>query len=115
MRSTHILNHIIEYGFYALFFFTPLIFNPSRTVPSFELFEWNKMMFVYVLTTLITGAWIGKMILKRKVHIAKTPFNLPILLFLLSQALSALFSIDRHVSIFGYYSRFHGGLLSTLC
>lgn len=31
-----------------------------------------------------------------------------------SQIASTLFSIDPHTSIFGYYSRFHGGLLSTI-
>src|SRR3989344_4532160 len=113
MRILRLANKIIEYGFYTLFFATPLLFNPSRTLPSFELFEWNKMMFVYALTSLIFSSWIAKMILQRKILIQRTPFNLPLLLFLLSQGLSTLFSIDPHVSIFGYYSRFHGGLLST--
>ena len=113
MRILRLANKIIEYGFYTLFFATPLLFNPSRTLPSFELFEWNKMMFVYALTSLIVSSWIAKMILQRKILIQRTPFNLPLLLFLLSQGLSTLFSIDPHVSIFGYYSRFHGGLLST--
>ena len=109
-----LLNKLIEYAFYALFFFTPVIFNPNRDFPSSELFEWNKMIFVYIITTFVVGIWICKMILRRKIVFHRTPFDLPLLLFLLSQILSTLFSIDRHVSIFGYYSRFHGGLLSTI-
>lgn len=114
MRLGILFNKAVEYGFFLLFFATPLLFNPSRTIPSFELFEWNKMMFVYGMTTVIVGAWIGRMITARKIYFKRTPFDLPLLLFLLSQSLATLFSIDRHVSIFGYYSRFHGGLLSTI-
>ncbi len=112
MRLKNIIDKTIEYGFYILFFATPLIFNPSRILSSFELFEWNKMIFVYFMTIFIVSAWIGKMILHRKFFIKRTPFDIPILLFFASQFLATIFSIDRHVSIFGYYSRFHGGLLS---
>jgi len=80
---------------------------------NYELFEYNKMMLTYGLTIIIVGAWISKMILQRKILIRRTPFDVPIAIFLISQLLSTLFSIDRHTSFWGYYSRFHGGLLST--
>lgn len=35
-------------------------------------------------------------------------------IFILSQVASTVFSIDTHTSIFGYYGRFNGGLLSIL-
>ena len=38
----------------------------------------------------------------------------PVLLFLLSQIVSTIYSIDPHVSWFGWYGRFNGGLLSTV-
>jgi len=44
----------------------------------------------------------------------KTNLTIPLLLFIFSQILSTFFSIDRHTSIFGYYSRLNGGLLSTI-
>ena len=50
----------------------------------------------------------GRILFKR------TPFDIPIVLFFLSQLLSTLFSIDMHTSIFGYYGRFNGGLLSLI-
>ncbi|MEK7165464.1 MAG: O-antigen ligase family protein, partial [Patescibacteria group bacterium] len=106
---------VLAWAFYALFFVTPLLFNPNRNYPSFELFEWNKMFFVYILTTIITGTWICRMILHKKIIFIRTPPGPAIILFLLSQILATVFSIDPHVSIFGYYSRFHGGLLSTIC
>lgn len=115
MRISKLINRVIEYGCYVLFFVTPLLFNPSRSIPSFELFEWNKMMFVYGVTVVVMAAWIIKMILAKKILIHRTPFEIPLILFFFSQILATLFSIDRHVSLFGYYSRFHGGLLSTIC
>src|SRR3989344_2690171 len=104
------MNRIIEYSFYALFFLVPLILTPWN----YELFEFNKMLFVYLGTVIITAAWAIRMILNRKLILRRTPFDIPILLFRLSQILSTIFSIDPRTSLLGYYSRFHGGLLSTI-
>lgn len=60
------------------------------------------------------GSWLIKIIINRKFILKRTPLDLPLLLFLLSQIISTIFSIDSHVSIWGYYSRFNGGLLSTI-
>lgn len=110
MKITKICNRIIESCFFLLFFLVPLILTPLN----YELFEYNKMMAVYGLTTIIIGAWLIKMIVARQLILRRTPLDIPIVLFFLSQVLSFWFSVDRHVSLFGYYSRFHGGLLSTL-
>ncbi len=72
------------------------------------------MMLTYGLTVIIAGSWLIKMILYKKLIYSRTPLDIPLLLFLASQIISTIFSIDRHVSIFGYYSRFNGGLLSTI-
>ena len=100
----------IEYLFYALFFFVPLILWPKTS----EVFEFNKMLLVYILTILIGAAWVGKWLLQKKITIRRTPLDIPILIFVSSQILSTFFSIDTHTSLWGYYSRFHGGLMSTL-
>lgn len=72
------------------------------------------MIVIYLLTILIGFFWLLKMILAKKIIIKKTPFDLAIILFLVSQIVSTIFSIDRHVSIFGYYGRFNGGLVSII-
>ncbi len=105
-----ISNSLIKWGFIFLIFLVPLIFTPYN----FELFEYNKMMLIYGLTGIIVGAFLVKSIANGKLEIASTPFDIPIILFLISQILSTVFSIDPHTSIWGYYSRFHGGLLSTI-
>ena len=104
------LNKILEYSFYGLFFFVPLALTPLN----YELFEYNKMMLIYAITAIIVGAWVGKMIWNQKILLRPTPFDIPIALFFASQVISYFYSIDRHVSFWGYYSRFHGGLLSTI-
>jgi Flp pilus assembly protein TadD len=90
------------------------------TVPFFfvwvneELFEFNKMLLTYAITLCIVGTWIIRMLVAQKIVWRRTPFELPIAAFVLTQLLSTLFSIDFHTSLYGYYTRFHGGFLSTL-
>lgn len=72
------------------------------------------MMFVYLITILISAAWLIKSLTEHKFTFAKTPLDLPILLFLAAQTISTVISIDPHTSLWGYYSRFHGGLMSTV-
>ena len=101
----------IHYCFYTLFFVTPLLLWPFTS----EVFEFNKMIFVYAMTVIIAASWAIKSFNEKRFEIAHTPLDFPILLFLTSQIISTIVSIDRHTSLWGYYSRFHGGLVSTLC
>lgn len=105
-----ISQKVIEISFYALFFLTPLLWNPYNS----ELFELPKMFFVWMITIIIAGAWAVRCITHQSLIIKHTPLDLPLLLFLFSQVVSYAVSIDRHTSLWGYYSRFNGGLLSTI-
>ena len=105
-----ICNKIIEYSFYALFFLVPLIFT-SRTS---ELFELNKMWITWGLAVAIISSWGIKMIAACEFRIQRTPLDIPILLFLISQIIATIFSLDQRISWWGYYSRFNGGLLSII-
>ena len=102
---------IITFSFFLLFFLVPLIMTPWN----YELFEFNKMLLVYFLTIVIAASWLIQMIAERRFIFRRTFWDLPLIIFLLSQVLSFVFSIDRHTSFWGYYSRFNGGLLSTIC
>lgn len=79
-----------------------------------ELFEFNKMWLVFGFTVFIFFLWGMKMLLQGRFKIRRTPLDIPLALFLLSQIISTIFSIDPHVSLWGYYSRFNGGLFSTI-
>lgn len=94
--------------FYLIFFLVPLVMYPT----TFELFEFNKMWVLFILTILIGFLWLSKMIMSGRFIFKRTLFDIPIFLFLLSQFISTILSIDPYVSIWGYYSRFNGGLLS---
>ncbi len=104
------IEKAIYFSFSLLFFLLPLIVIPVTS----ELFEFNKIVFLYILTTIITSFWLAKIIISQKLTFKKTPLDLPLITFLLANLISTYFSIDRHMSIFGYYSRFNGGLLPII-
>src|SRR3989344_427273 len=115
MRSTVVVksDHFERVFFCAyacLFFVTPLLMLPITS----ELFEFNKMLFIYLTTVVVLVAWTVRMIWYRKIILKRSLFDIFFILFLLSQLLSTIFSIDRHTSFFGYYGRFNGGLLSVI-
>lgn len=110
MKIINLCNKIIEFSFYALFFLVPLAFASD----TFELFEFNKMWLTFILTIIIAASWFIKMVRQSRIFIQRTPLDIPIILFLLSQLISTIFSWDSHISIWGYYSRFNGGLLSIV-
>jgi len=90
------------------------------TVPLFflfstdELFEFNKMMLTYSITTLMALSYSAYVVVQKPIKFQRTPLDIPIALFFISQLLATVFSIHPFTSLFGYYSRFHGGLLSTI-
>ena len=110
MKLDNFLQKTISWLFTALFFLVPLFFTPLNS----ELFEFNKIILVYAFSILIAGAWTARIILQKKLVFKRTFLDIPLVLFLVSQIISTVFSIDPHTSIFGYYSRFNGGLLSTI-
>lgn len=94
--------------YYLLVFFTPLIY----TLNTSELFELPKMYFVYTLTLLILLAHLVSLLRSQAPRWRSHKLLLPLGLFYLSQLVSTFFSVDSYTSIFGYYSRLNGGLLS---
>ncbi|KKQ98618.1 MAG: hypothetical protein UT24_C0009G0120 [Candidatus Woesebacteria bacterium GW2011_GWB1_39_12] len=104
------IKNSITVVYYLLFFSVPLIFHPQTS----ELFEFNKMVLTYALTTFIVSLWLIRMILEKKIIFRRTILDIPLIIFLISQFLSTLISIDSRTSLLGYYSRFHGGLASSL-
>ncbi len=102
------VNKLTEFLFYLLFLLTPLLMYKNTT----ELFELNKMIFIYLIAILIFISWLIKIKKENKITLKKTFLDIPIAIFLLTQIASTVFSIDRYTSFFGFYGRFNGGLLS---
>jgi hypothetical protein len=101
----------IVFLYYFLILATPLIWSQANS----ELFEFPKMTFVYVLTTIITTIWLARMVISKKIIFARSWLDYPIWFYLAANSISTLLSIHFHTSMFGYYTRFHGGLLSLIC
>ncbi len=104
------LRQILLWLFHFWILVVPFVFTAIND----ELFEFNKMVFTYAMATLIGAVWILRMILTKKIIWKHTLLFWPIALYLFSHILSTAFSIHPHTSVFGYYSRFHGGLLSSI-
>lgn len=104
----NLLNKLLKLIFTLLFLFTPLLMYPYTS----ELFEFNKIIFIYLTTICAVFLWILKMIIGNKFEIKRSFLDYPLILFYISQVISTIFSIDVHTSLFGYYGRFNGGLLS---
>ncbi|HOY61199.1 MAG TPA: O-antigen ligase family protein [Candidatus Woesebacteria bacterium] len=102
------MTSIIQFLISILFFSTPLIF----TSISSELFEVPKIYFVYLSTLLITLFHLLNYLKGKTVLFSKNNLTIPLLIFFSTQLISTIFSVDIHTSIFGYYSRLNGGLLS---
>ena len=105
------LAKVIQTFFGLLFFTVPLVLWPYTS----ELFEFNKMIIVYIFTILIVATWVIRSISQRKFIFSRTILDIPLLFFLGSQLISTILSIDTTTSWLGYYSRFNGGFISMLC
>ncbi|MDP2874091.1 MAG: O-antigen ligase family protein, partial [bacterium] len=113
MSAPRLSTKVLVFLYQVLFFLTPLVF----CFATHELFEFPKMIFVYILTAGIViafvlqqpqGDWGG---LGRE---GKRLAKLVGLLFLV-YLLTTIFSQHLYTSLFGYYTRFNGGLLSLMC
>jgi putative inorganic carbon (hco3(-)) transporter len=105
-----LLNKSIKILITILFLITPLIFSFSNS----ELFEIPKIHFIYLTTTLIITLHLINWSLGITKLININPLNWLILIFLISQIICTITSIDIYTSIHGYYSRLNGGLLSII-
>lgn len=106
-----ILDKVIKFSLYLLAFLVPIFWLPF----SFEAYEFNKQYLLFFLVSLAFFAWLAKMILvDKEIRFRRTPLDIPVLIFLLVAILSAIFSVDKSSSIFGFYGRFSNGLVGLL-
>lgn len=110
MKFLDFSSRAIEYLFYSLFLLVPLVFTGITS----ELFEFSKMWVTFGIAIAIGFFWLSKMIIAKQVIFKRTILDIPIFLFLLSQIISTVISLDPYVSLWGYYSRWNGGLLSII-
>ena len=107
------MQKIIVTTLYLLSILVPLIFTPIN----FELFEFPKFIILLSGTLVITAAWAIHIYQSKDFKIFAHPsiIHYSLFIILLTQSLATLFSINPYTSFWGYYSRFHQGLLTTIC
>lgn len=103
-------GQVVEAALITLFFIVPLAVLPT----TYELFEFNKLILVYALAAIIASFEAIRLISSKRPRLVRPHLLAAGLLFTAVLAISTLTSIDRQVSLFGYYGRFHGGLLSIV-
>lgn len=81
------LDFFIEYSILAVVFFLPLSLNITS-----------------LLLACATMAWFGKMLVYRRMDMRRSPFDLPVILFVVLSAASIWNSPDRDFSFYNYYN-----------
>ena len=107
------MQPIITTTLYLLSIFIPLTFTTINS----ELFEFSKFILLLSSTLVITIAWLVHCYQTKKFALfyPLSPISYSILAILATQLIATIFSIHPYTSFWGYYSRFHGGLLTTIC
>jgi len=104
MGNTYVF---VMYFLYAtLVFFLPLIFVGNTS----EAYEFPKTFLVYAFGILLFGSFLIRRIIRTKKIVVPSAY---VLAFVGMYILSTVFSMHRYTSLWGYYGRFNGGLLSV--
>lgn len=102
------LQSAIKYLMSLAAFLVPVFFLPI----TLEKFEFNKLGLLILITGISLILWAIDVIKRKEIQVAKTPFVLPGLLFLIVVILSGIFSTDKISSIFGRQGRWFPSLVS---
>lgn len=109
------MQSIIVPTLYLLTSLIPLVFTTINS----ELFEFPKFILLISGTLVITLAWALHLYQTKSplssIISQPSPITLSILAMLALQLLATIFSIHPYTSFWGYYSRYHQGLLTTIC
>src|SRR5258706_4857417 len=89
-----------------LFLLFPIIFTNLTT----DFFVLPKQLLLTVATFIALLLWATKMVLKQTVIVRRTPFDLPILLFMLALLVSSLFSLNMKDALIAFVPIFFAAL-----
>jgi len=98
----------VRFFYYTLFVLTPLLMSSQTS----EMFEFNKMLFIYLISVAVFSLWSIHYILRRPHLYLPKMALIPLVIFIFAMIASTFQSIDVHTSLFGYYGRWNGGLIS---
>ncbi len=107
--ATGIFGVITRVSLYALFFLTPLFFLPWTS----SILEVNKQLLLVVLTIVALVAWLGQMVITKRLTFRSGWLNLVPGLFLLSVLISSFASLAGYQTWIGQASQEYVSFLST--
>lgn len=84
----------------------PIFFN----IVSYDQFELPKLTVLRILTSVMLGLWLVKIIIKGRLEWTPTPLDFPLLLWSLLNVLTTFTSLAPHLSFRGEYENFAGSL-----
>jgi len=93
--------------FSMFYFIIPLVHSSNTN----ELFEFPKMFWVYFFSLFLSAFFISDFVIK-KFKLSKVP--LQVVFFTFAFLISTLASTHLYTSVWGYYTRFNGGLISLI-
>jgi len=103
-------HQVIIWSLHCAVAITPFLFTWFNE----ELFEFNKMLFIYGVAIIAVAAFLIYTLCQQKITIRYSNYWFLLAFFLVSQVVSTLFSVHIPTSLFGFYTRFNGGLASLL-
>ncbi|MCK4891052.1 MAG: hypothetical protein KAS78_00135, partial [Candidatus Pacebacteria bacterium] len=110
-KVSGIFDKAIRYLIYFLVFSLPILVLPFTV----EIFEFNKTILLFIVSSLAFFIWIAKMVLvEKRLIFVRTPLDIPIVIFLSVILISTVFSVDKVSSILGFYGRFSDSLMVYL-
>ncbi|HEB12404.1 MAG TPA: hypothetical protein ENI11_01875 [Actinobacteria bacterium] len=84
------------------FFFIPLTFYPGLA----DSFTLPKVIMIRFMIGVALILWLARLVVARRVEWIKTPLDIPVGALMVTVFMSALFSVDRLLSLYGNYKRY---------
>ncbi len=106
--ATGIFASVTRWSLYALFFLMPIFFLPWTS----SILELNKQLILVLLTCVGVTAWLGQMVLQKRLAFKSGWFNLVPILFLFSVAISSFMSFAGYQTWVGQASQEYTSFLS---
>ena len=110
VKGAGFFDILISVSLFAIFFGLPIFF----TGLTFQGIAFEKQMYFYVWLLIGIVAWASKGVVTGEMHIRRTALDIFILLFLVVYGVSAVLSVDRWHSFWGFFGDPSRGMISLL-
>ncbi len=110
VKGAGFFDALISFSLFAIFFGLPVFF----TGLTFQGIAFEKQMYFYVWLLVGIVAWASKGVVTGEMHIRRTALDIFILLFLAVYGVSALLSVDRWHSFWGFFGDPSRGVISMV-